>query len=144
MRKISLFFALFILLGLSKSFAGSLNFINLTPCSFDFYSGVGSITNSSGTFSFSFGPFTINPGNTPYPSVTSLPGFNSYGVPATGAVCAEITKVIGPGSASFPIGKVAPYNNYTSTNNPTCNSGNNYTMTWNIGSNGCDAVILIF
>ncbi len=145
MKRISLFFALFIMLGLGKSFAGSINFVNLTACSFTFPIGSGTITNGSGTFPFIFGPFTINPGNTSYASVTSLPGFNSYGVAATGDVCAEMSKVVEPGMiASFPIGKTAQYHTYSSTNNPTCNNGVNYTMTWNIGSNGCDAVILVF
>ena len=145
MKRTSLILGLLIVLGLGKSFAGSINFINLTACSFNFPIGDGVITNSSGTFTFIFGPFTINPGNTSYASVTSLPGFNSFGVAATGSVCAEMSKVVGPGMiASFAIGRPVQYNTYTSDNNPACNGGNNYTMTWNIGSNGCDAVILVF
>ena len=140
MKKISLFFALFLVLGLGKSFAGYLNIINMTPCSFQFYSGIGSITNSSGTFQFTFGPGNIPPGTTSYPNVTMLPGFSPAGLSGTG--CAEITKVNGPGGAAFPIGKMAPYTAYTSSNNPACYGGSNYTMTWNTGSNNCDAEIL--
>ncbi|PSK90758.1 hypothetical protein [Taibaiella chishuiensis] len=145
MKKISLFFALFLVLGLGKSFAGYLNVINMTNCPFQFYSGIGSIVSGSTTYQFTFGTVNINPGSNFFANPTLLTGF-ATNAPASAQAsgCVEITKVNGPGGAAFPIGKMAPYTTYASTNNPTCNAGNNYTMTWNTGSNNCDAVILIF
>lgn len=145
MKKISLLLALFLVIGLGKSFAGYTNIMNLTGCPFQFYSGYGTIVSGTTTYGFSFGPINVSAyGTNNYATPDAIPGFNC-GAPqnlwSTG--CAEITKVLGPNNEAFPIGK-PPYTFYSSTNTPTCNGGNAYTMTWNSGSNNCDAVILIF
>ncbi len=146
-----MFLALFLLAGLGKTFAGYLQFINLTGCSFDFYGGYGTISDPSTTpptiYGFNFGPMTLGPGTTMYTNPTMIPGFAGGGPASLWATgCAEVIKVIGPGSVTFPIGKTAPITTFTSSNNPPCYTGpsGNYTMNWNTGSNNCDAVILIF
>lgn len=144
MKKISLLLALFVCLGLGKTFAGSFNIINMTGCTFTITTGFGSITGPSSTvYPFSFGPVTINPGPNPFANPTLLPGFTSpapAGLQASG--CVNHTRMMGPGGVSFPLG--AAYPSYTSTNNPACYNGNNYVMNWTTGSNGCDVVSLIF
>lgn len=148
MKKTSIFLALFLLAGLGKSFAGYLKIINMTPCSFQFYSGYGTVTDPSTTpptvYGFSFGPMTVGSMATVnYANPTLIPGYSGPAAPLGATGCAEVVKVNGPGTG-FPIGKTPPINSYSSTNNPSCNGGNNYTMGWNPSSSGCDAVILIF
>ena len=147
MKKVSLFLSLFVLLGIGKASAGYLNVINMIPCQFTFYSGIGTITDpvTSIVYDFSFGPQLINPGSNNFANPTLLAGFSTLAPASAQALgCVQITKVTGPGGVAFPIGKTSPYTMYTSSNSPTCNGGNNYTMSWNTASNNCDAVILIF
>lgn len=151
MKKTSLFLALFASAVLGKTYAGSFKVINMTPCDFELYSGIGSQLDPSGaSYQFTFGPINVTAnGQVTYNDLSTMPNFSTYapnGVQQGSVLCAELTKVNGPGPgyAAFPIGKMTPYTSYTSTNNPTCNGGNNYNMFWNIGSNNCDAVILIF
>ena len=145
MKKTSLWFALIACMGLGKTFAGVFNIVNVTGCSFTITTGFGSITDPvSGTvYPFTFGPLTIVPGPNNYANPALLPGL-STAAPASllASGCVNHTRMMGPGPVSFVFG--AAYPSYTSTNNPSCYSGNNYTMNWNTGSNGCDVVSLIF
>ncbi len=147
MKKTSLLLGLLAMTVFGKAFAGSLNVFNMTPCDFEFYSGIGTITDPSGaTYQFSFGPMNITPGPHCYPDVTQLPNFVSYapGGSTQGTVCVDLTKVLAPGNVAFAIGKMVPITTFNSNNNPACNNGNNYGMFWNTASNNCDAVVLIF
>ncbi|PSK93312.1 hypothetical protein [Taibaiella chishuiensis] len=144
MKKISLLIAFLFCMGISKSFAGSFTILNITPCSFQFYSGIGTITDpaTGALYGFNFGPFTANQGTTSFASPNLYPGIQSnaqdillpYG-------CVEGIKVIAPGGIAFHMTASTPYNQFNSPNAPACNNGNTYSMFWN--ANGCDVVILI-
>lgn len=145
MKKTSLLFALLVGMGMGKAFAGVFNMVNLTGCSFTITTGFGDITDPvTGTvYPFTFGPMTLVPGSNNFANPTLLPGF-STAAPASlqASGCVNHTRMMGPGPVSFVFG--AAYPSYTSTNNPGCYGGNNYTMSWNTGSNGCDVVNVIF
>ncbi len=147
MKKISLIFMLLVPMGISKTFAGSLNIINLTPCTFEFYTGKGHIVDA-GTGAlldvFSFGPITAGPGTNSFPNPTLLPGFSSN-APANlqPSGCVVAIKATGPGGTFIYLDAAASNSTFNSTNNPACNNGGNYVITWNTGGNGCDVGILI-
>ncbi|WP_106524286.1 hypothetical protein [Taibaiella chishuiensis] len=154
MKKISLLSLLFLLVTIGKTFAGSFTILNLIPCSFQVYTGTGTITDpATGTaYPFTFGPMTIAPGNSSFANPALLPGFSSSapaGLQTAG--CASAIAGRGPSgidptpvSANFALTNTVPYNVFTSTNAPTCNSGVNYQMSWNAGASGCDVILLIF
>ncbi len=149
MKKISVFLALFLLAGLSKTFAGYLQVVNITNCNFELYSGSGTITDPSTTpptnYLFAFNGVHIPPGTTMFANPTQLTGFSSNAPTALwSSGCVVSTKANGPSSSAFFISKTAPNTMYSSTVTPSCNGGNIYTVSWNTGSNGCDAVILIW
>ncbi len=146
MKKISLLFLLFLCVTIGKTFAGSFTIMNLTPCTFEFYSGLGHIVDpvTGATYYFGFDPITANTGTNTYQNPTLLPGFNTN-APANlqASGCVEAIKVIGPAGTSIFLTGTAPFNSFISTNNPACNNGNNYAITWTTGGNGCDVAILI-
>ncbi|PSK90756.1 hypothetical protein [Taibaiella chishuiensis] len=150
MKKTSLCLALFLLAACSSTFAGFLNIVNLTPCTFEFYSGYGSIPNpaSPGTpYTFGFNGIIVPQGTSYYADPSYLPQLSTdapQNLWSTG--CVVSSKVLGPGPGynAFFISKNAPNTFFVSTNTPTCNGGNNFTMNWNQSGNNCDAVILIF
>ncbi len=144
MKKATLLLLFLLCAGISKTFAGYLNIINMTPCSYTLTSGFGRITDpvTGVVYPFTFGPVTINPGPNNFSNVTLLPGFSTT-APAVlqASGCVYHNRLLGPGFQDFMLG----YQNssFTSTNNPPCNNGINYMATWNLSGNGCDAVILI-
>ncbi|PSK93310.1 hypothetical protein [Taibaiella chishuiensis] len=144
MKKITLILTLLLYAGLSNSFAGSLAIHNMTPCTFTLTGGLGTITDGSTgmVYGFNFGPVTLPPGPTNFSNVSLLPGFNTIAPPATqSSGCVYHTRMIGPGPVDFFVNQQTPF---MSTNNPSCNGGNNYVMSWNLSGNGCDVAILIF
>jgi hypothetical protein len=143
--KKTLMLILFAVSGFLKIHAASITFINLTPCTFTFYSGVGTIPNQANPgqpYYFTFGNEIIGPGTTAYASPNMLPGFSTSAPPSlysTGTY--QVTKAIGPSGESFPIG-IAPYALFISTTPPACNNSSNYTVSWNVNSSG-NVVVLI-
>ena len=145
MKKISLLFALLTCMSIGKTFAGYFRIMNLTGCSFEFYSGLGTVTDPvTGTlYGFQFGPITANTGTTDFANPSLLPGLYTN-APANllASGCVDGIKVYAPGGVAFHLVNTSPYNSYPSTNNPACNGGNNYMASWN--ANGCDVIIYIF
>lgn len=150
MKKFSLLLVFFLYAGMDAAFAGYLNTFNLSTCSFYIHSGAGSIEDPvTGTvYNFTFGPMTVSPGANVYSDPTLLPGFSSAApanLQASGCVISvrlSPPEVSEPFPGSVVISTTPPFNTYTSTNTPACNSGVNYAITLNTG-NGCDVVLLI-
>ncbi|PSK93311.1 hypothetical protein [Taibaiella chishuiensis] len=147
MKKILSVLALLLSTGIANTFAGTFNIMNITPCPFQSPGGRGVITDpATGTpYVFSFGPMTINAGSNAFANPTLLPGFSTTapaGLQTSG--CVTSVYLVGPAMPSIFMTNTAPSNTYTSTNNPACNGGNNYTINWNTGGNNCDVVLFIF
>ncbi len=145
MKKIFVALALLLSVGITKTFAGYLNIINMTPCTLSITGGLGRITdpNTGNIYGFNFGPVTLPPGSTNFANVSLLPGFTTSAPTAVQNLgCVYHVRMQGPGPIDFFIG--VAQSSFTVTNSPACNGGNSYMATWNLSGNGCDAVILIF
>ncbi len=152
MKKISTLLTLLLCMSMPAAFAGSFTLYNFTGCTFQLYNSLGSITDpATGTvYPFSFGPMTFAPGTVTYPNPTTLPGFTTAAPPALRASgCINGLRMARPEMPeTYPGSSAVLLTNaitaYSSTNSPACNGGNNYTITWSTGANGCDIIILIF
>ncbi len=146
MKKIFVALALLLSVGVTKTFAGYLRFINLTAgCTFQFYSGSGTVIDpaTGATYGFIFQPITSTPGILDYANPSLLPiTFSNAPASLLPSGCVNAIKVIGPDGAAFHLtSTLPPVLQFLGTTGVACNGGSPYSLFWN--ASGCDVIILI-